>query len=67
MYCNVTKFLNNVKTSFFHKIKIKILEYAIDNIILKPIKSMIYSSQDKHTSQLDFCNRLADGRKIGCD
>ena len=32
---------------------------------LKKIKSVAYSSQGSHTSQLDFCNWLAGGSMAG--
>ena len=28
------------------------------------IKSVTYSSQERHTDQLDFCNWLANGSKL---
>ena len=36
-----------------------------NNNKIKKIKSVAYSSQRSHTGQLDFCNWLADGCRMG--
>ena len=44
-----------------------ILKRSIATIftLIKKTKSVAYSSQGSHTSQLDFCNCLADGSTTG--
>jgi len=36
-----------------------------NNLKIKKIKSLAFSSQGSHTGQLDFCNWLTDGSKTG--
>ena len=55
---NQPKLFEHLKHSFLPSRKSKCMNGTTN--FWKEIKSVAYSSHKNHTSQLDFCNRLAD-------